>query len=139
MKITKKAIEKNISLLSGFVLLLAIVLGCGQLTKPTRKDSPDFKITVKELEKELNDNETAARAKYRNKTIAIKGKVEMKSDMSVILVSPDNINFPVQCFFNSSERNSYQQIQSGKEYTLIGIFDGGDKDSATTISDCKLY
>ena len=139
MKFTKKAIKNNISLLSGFVLPLAIVLGCGQLTKPTRKDAPDFKITVKELEKELNDNESAARAKYRNKTVAIKGKVEMKSEMSVILVSPDNINFPVQCFFNSAERNSYQQIQTGKEYTLIGIFDGGDKGSANTISDCKLY
>ena len=139
MKFNKQTIKKNISGLPGFVLLLAIVLGCGQLTKPTRKDSPDFKITVAELEKELNQNETAARAKYQNKTVAIRGKVDMKMDLSVILVSPDNDRFPVQCFFNPSDRDSFQQIQSGKEYTLIGVFDAGDKGAANTISNCKLF
>lgn len=122
-----------------FVLLLAIVLGCGQLTKPTRKDAPDFKISVAELEKELDKNETATRAKYKGKTVAVSGKVELKSEMSVILVAPENISFPVQCFFNASDRDSYQQIQRGKEYTLIGVFDGGDKGSANILSDCKLF
>ena len=120
-------------------MLAAIVLGYGQLTKPTSKDAPDFKITIAELEKELNENKAATRAKYKNKTVAVKGKVVMKMEMSVILVSPENVRFPVQCFFNSSEHNSFQQIQRGKEYTLIGVFDGGDKSSANTISDCKLY
>jgi len=139
MKFNKQTIKKNISLLPGFVLLLAIVLGCGQLTNPTRKDTPDFKITVAELEKELNENESAARTKYKNKTVAIKGKVDMKMELSVILVSPQNDRFPVQCFFNPADRDSFQQIQSGKEYTLIGVYDGGEKGGANTISNCRLY
>ena len=139
MKISKQAIKKNISLLSGFVLLMAIVLGCGQITKQTRKNAPDFSVTVGELEKEFDQNERAARAKYKGKTLAVKGKVEMKMEGSVILVSPENISFPVQCFFAAAGRDSFGQIQRGKEYTLIGVFDGGDENSATTLSDCKLF
>jgi hypothetical protein len=139
MKFTKKAVGKNISVWLAFVLLLAIVLGCGQLNNRTRKDAPDFSITVAELEKEFNRNERAARAKYKGKTLAVKGKVEMKMDDSVILVSPENISFPVQCFFAAADRDSFGQIQRGKEYTLIGVFDGGAENSATTLSDCKLF
>jgi hypothetical protein len=140
MKSIKKAITKVISPgPPGFVLLLAIVLGCGEITRPARKGTPDFKISVRDLEKEINENEAAARTKYRGKTVAIKGKVELKSEMSVILVSPENISFPVQCFFNASDRDSYQQIRRGREYTLIGVFNGDHESSASIISDCKLY
>jgi hypothetical protein len=119
-----------------FGLFFVFVLGCSQLTKPTRKDTPDFRISVKELEKELNENRNAAFAKYENKTVAITGKVEAKMDMSVVLVSPDNSRFIVQCFFEPAERESVRQIQRGKEYTLIGIFTVYN--NSQIISKCKM-
>ena len=138
-RISNCSLKTTTNLCLVLTLVLSVGFGCGQLTKQTRKDTPDYKISVRELEKEINENEAAARAKYRSKTVAIKGKIEMKMEMSVILVSPENVRFPVQCFFNVSDRDSFQQIQRGEEYTLIGVFDGGVESSATIISDCKLY
>ncbi len=88
---------------------------------------------------ELEENRNTTVSKYENKTIALYGKVEAKMEMSVILVSPENVRFPVQCFFDSSERDSFRQIQRGKEYTLIGVFIAADKVSAPALSKCKVY
>jgi hypothetical protein len=137
MKVTEN-FTKTISAFSPFILLLILMLGCGQLSKPTRKESPDFQILVSDLEKEANANSETPFAKYKNKTVAVKGRVEAKMDMSVILVSPENVRFPVQCFFDPADRESFQQIQQGREYTLIGIFTDGDKRAAPTLSNCKV-
>ncbi len=145
MEFTKpETMKKRISRLPGFVLLLMVVLGCGQLIKPTRSNTPDFKISVLELGEEFKKNESAANKKYKGKTLEITGRVDTKmgygSAMTIVFKTPHREQgFIVQCFFKEEDRESFRRIQNGKEYTLLGLCDGKSGNSPLMITHCKLY
>lgn len=138
-----KTLKKRISRLPGFVLLLTVVLGCGQLVKPTRNDTPDFKISVIELGEEFKKNESAANAKYKDKTLEITGRVDTKmgfgSAMSIVFKTPHREQgFITQCFFKEEDRESFRRIQNGKEFTFLGLCKGKSGNSPLMITHCKL-
>jgi len=114
------------------------------LIKPTRNDTPDFKISVLELAEEFKKNESAANAKYKGKTLAITGRVDTKmgygSAMALVFETPHREQgFIVQCFFKEKDRESFRRIQNKKEFTLLGLCDGKSGNSPLSITHCKLY
>jgi hypothetical protein len=135
--------KKNASLVFSSILLLAVVLACRQMTtKPTRKDVPDFKISVLELAQEFKRDEAATNAKYEGATLAITGRVEYRRDfggsaMTLVFETPRELGVSVQCFFKEADRESFSQIETKKEYTLLGLYAG--KGGRLSISQCKLF
>lgn len=134
--------KNNVSFLLSFILLLAVVLGCRQLTKPTRKDTPDFKISLLELAQEFKEDEAATNAKYEGKTLAITGRVEYRRDfggsaMTLVFDTPRELGISAQCFFTEADRESFRQIETKKEYTLLGLY--VRTSGRLQISQCKLF
>jgi len=111
-------------------------------TKPRRKDAPDFQISVLELAQDFKKNEAATNAKYQGATLAITGRVEYRRDfggsaMTIVFDIPRELGVSVQCFFTEADRESFRQIETKKEYTLLGLYAG--KSGRLSISQCKLF
>jgi len=125
------------------LLLLAVVLGCRQMTtKPTRKNTPDFKISVVDLVQEFKRDEAGTNTKYEGATLAITGRVEYRRDfggsaMTLVFEIPRALDISVQCFFTEADRDSFRQVETKKEYTFLGLYAG--KGDRLSISQCKLY
>jgi hypothetical protein len=136
-------VKQNVPFLVSFVLLLAVVLGCRQMTtKPGRKDEPDFQISVLELAQDFKKDEAATNAKYQGATLAVTGRVEYRRDfggsaMTIVFDIPRELGVSVQCFFTEADRESFRQIETKKEYTLLGLYAG--RSGRLSISQCKLF
>ncbi len=60
------------------ILIILAVLGCRQMLKPKRADSPEMRVNVVDLAAEFKKDTDAANAKYGGRTVAVTGTVDMK-------------------------------------------------------------
>jgi hypothetical protein len=123
--------------LLALMVLLVAILACNQSNlkeQRQRKTSPDFQVTANDLVREYNQDRLAADAKYKAKTLAIKGVVDEKMFGNVIFKPGEGV---IECFFNDKDRESVRQLKKGAEITVIGYCDG-NRDGTVLIVDCAL-
>lgn len=131
--------KSRILIITGFIILFGVILGCNQMTKPMRKSSVDLKVTATELAMEFDKDPKSANAKYYGKTLAITGDIDGKMAMTVIFKTPREYRHAVQCFFNEKDRGSLRQIKIGTEVTVIGYCKGVQQSGGVAVGDCALY
>jgi hypothetical protein len=104
----------------------------------TAKAKPDFVVTAQILQKEFNDNETAASSKYVNKIVEVTGmvaSVKQSENNSVnITLTPEGDMSSVICTFTSLSDPS--KIKSGDTVTIRGECSGYLMD--VLLNNCAL-
>jgi hypothetical protein len=90
------------------------------------KANPDFVVTATALQKEFEEDETTASAKYINKIIELSGEIEYiaRTDSNNLNISlkTDNEISSVICTFSTGKGPS--DPKTGDEITLRGICSG---------------
>jgi len=122
--------------LLGLMLLIAAILGCNQTARRERKSSPDFQFTATDLSREYIRDRVAADAKYKGKTLAVKGVVDWK--MSGTIAFNTEPGQAIQCYFSQKDRDSFAKMKNGAEVVLIGYCDGDNKGNLSIV-DCATY
>jgi hypothetical protein len=92
----------------------------------TAKAKPDFVITATVLQKEFEDNETAASARYINKILEVSGTIASiaqadSSNLNVSLKTGNDISSVICTFHNRTDNPRFNQ---GDEITLRGECSG---------------
>ncbi|MEP6850356.1 MAG: hypothetical protein ABI999_15960 [Acidobacteriota bacterium] len=120
------------------VLIIFAVLGCRQLLKPKRADTPEMRVNVVDLATEFKKDTRAANAKYAGRTVAVTGIVDMRVAYAptVGFKTPEN-GFGVQCFFSKDGLESLKPVKSGSQYTFLGVVEEKNGD-VLAITDCKV-
>lgn len=141
------------------ILLICIgvilVLGCTDTSKPSTKtdqtsSSEDNKadpeekpveITAKDLTKAYEENELAADGKYRDKTLAVSGKIssiaETLGNVTVSLEGHNGI-VTVMCSFEEDQKANVMKLKKGQNVTLIGKGDGSTGGLYSGLKACKV-
>jgi hypothetical protein len=92
----------------------------------TAKAKPDFVITAISLQKEFEDNETAASARYINKILEVSGTIASiaqadSSNMNISLKTGNDMSSVICTFHNRADN---PQFKPGQELTLRGECSG---------------
>jgi len=89
--------------------------------------SPDFEVTAKQLYNEFEENELAAHAKYKGKTIIVSGRYSSSGvtlGQPYILIYVGSSFFAVQCFFDNNDAKEAAHLTKGSNIKLKGIVAG---------------
>ena len=112
-----------------FIAVAAVWFGLHEfnLKHPdTAKAKPDFVVTATTLQKEFEDNESAASSKYINKIIEVRGTIATvtpadSTHINVSLKTGSDIS-SVICTFTTS--GDHSMFRTGEEVTLRGECSG---------------
>jgi hypothetical protein len=89
------------------------------------KAKPDFILTAKEIQKEFEENETAASSKYINKVIEVSGIINSASPPENILnISLQTSNEMSSVICTLEKPAGKQELKAGEEITLRGECSG---------------
>lgn len=122
------------------ILILFAVLGCRQLLKPKRADTPEMRVNVVDLASEFKKDTRAANAKYAGRTIAVTGTVDARlayAPTTVSFQTPSGNGFGVQCFFSKENLDALKKVKGDSQYTFLGVVEEKTSD-VLSITDCKL-
>ena len=100
-----------------------------------------IKLNAKELTKAYEENELAADEKYKDKTLAVTGKVSnIAETFGSITVSLDghNLVVSVMCSFDEAEKENVIKLKKGQQVTLIGKGDGMTGGLYAGLKECKI-
>jgi hypothetical protein len=144
-----------ITLLIVFAIWIALVLGCSAppskqqtISQPaaTNNSSPTpvevISVTAPQLVADYKANEVAADEKYKNRLLAVTGKIDrigkdIMDDMYVTLESGERYGIiSVQSFFDVSHKDRLTQLRKGQQVTITGTCDG--KFGNVLIKDAEL-
>lgn len=143
---------KNLFTLSSVVIIgLTLVIGCSNpndsskktdatADKPVQAEKP-IQVTAKNLTKEYEDNELAADGKYRDKPLAVSGKISnIAETFGSISVSLDGHNqiATVMCSFEDDQKDAVMKLKKGGNVTLIGTGDGSTAGLYVGLKQCKI-
>jgi tRNA_anti-like len=108
------------------ITILTALIGFNKKHADTAKVKPDFVITATTLQKEFEDNETAASARYINKILEVSGTIasEAPSDsthLNISLKTGSDIS-SVNCVFPVI--GDMSKFKPGEEITLRGECSG---------------
>lgn len=135
------------------ILFLAVILGCSGANKnastSTANQSPatnaptekPIAVQAKALTKEYDDNELAADAKYKDKMLAVSGKVSnIAETMGNVTVQLEghNIAKNVMCSFDEAEKANVAKLKKGQQVTLSGKGDGMTAGLYVGLQGCKI-
>jgi len=106
--------------------ILAALIMFNKKHTDTAKAKPDFVITATSLQKEFEDNEKTASARYINKILEVAGTIASvaqadSSNLNVSLKTGNDMS-SVICTFHS--RGDSQKFKEGDEITLRGECSG---------------
>jgi hypothetical protein len=104
----------------------------------TAKTKPDYIVTSIALQKEFEDNETAASAKYINKIVEVSGtiasvKLSENNSVSITLISGSDMS-SVICTFTTLADSS--KLKAGDKVTIRGECSGYLMD--VLLNNCSL-
>lgn len=103
-------------------LLLAIASLDGKTVDVNK--SPVQNVTASQVFKDFSENEVAAKDKYGNKVIAVRGvvaSIEKDGDGSIVLINDGNTeNVGVKCYFNEDQNNLVAALKKGDPVKIIG-------------------
>jgi tRNA_anti-like len=115
--------------------------GANKSTATQKAEDKPMAVTSKDLVKSYKENEVAADGKYKDKTLAVTGKIsniaETFGTYSVQLEGVDII-VSVQCTFADSEKDAIAKLKKGQTTTLIGKGDGMTAGLYVGLTDCKI-
>lgn len=107
----------------------------------TPEDQPPIKITAKNLTKEYEENELAADGKYKDKQLAVSGKVSnIAETFGNVTVSLEGFNgvVSVMCSFEESEKENVAKLKKGQNVILKGKGDGSTGGLYVGLEACKI-
>lgn len=107
---------------------------------PTTSEKP-IAIQAKNLTKEYDENELTADGKYKDKMLAVSGKVsniaETLGNVTAQLEG-HNIVISVMCNFDESEKESVMKLKKGQQATFVGKGDGSTGGLWVGLQKCKV-
>jgi len=138
-------------------VFLALILGCSGANKnaatqvtgpaatavnsaaaPTEKP---IAVQAKALTKEYDENELAADGKYKDKMLAVSGKVSnIAETMGNVTVQLEGFNIAksVMCNFDETEKANVAKLKKGQQATLIGKGDGSTGGLYVGLQGCRI-
>jgi len=122
-----------------FSILLAIASTNGKTTDESKK--PVVNVKASEIFNDFSQNEVAAKEKYGNKIIAVRGivaSIEGDGDGSVVLINDGNAdNVGVKCYFNEDQKKDVAALKKGDPVKIIG--EGGESLSIDyVVLNCRM-
>lgn len=111
-----------------------------QQTKPVEEAA--IKVTASQLYSDYEANEVAADAKYKDKKVEITGTISsigkdlMDTPYVVLVVSPNNPVFSVQCMFDKSEQSKLASLSKDSKIVLSGKV--SSKLGNVIVRDCSI-
>ena len=121
--------------------------GYNSHVKEVYPDSPyvlnvDFEISAIDLYREYEANEIAADNKYKNKKLAVTGKVveisEVLGEVTIDLSTGDELNLTtVKC--SVKDKDKVAKLRKGQSITIIGVCDGLTLNLYISIEDCMIF
>ena len=102
--------------------------------------SPDYRLTAAELYRAYDQDEVAAKIKYKGKLVELRGKY-IGSGVSggtsyALLDVPGNAVFTVQCFFPESKEAQIPKLRKGEQVVLKGVV--SHKFGNVFLNDCAV-
>ncbi len=127
---------------------LILVLGCGQLAESNKTTTSNnastekpIAVQAKVLTKEYDENELAADGKYKDKMLAVTGKIgDIAETFGNVTVSLEghSITKNVLCSFEASEKPNVAKLKKGQQATLVGKGDGSTGGLYVGLNQCKI-
>lgn|GEM_PF-2985341 len=86
---------------------------------------PAENVAAAQIFKDFAENEVAAKAKYGDKVIAVRGivaSIENNGGGAIVLLNDGNAeNVGVRCYFNEDQVKSTAELKKGSPVKIIGI------------------
>jgi uncharacterized protein (DUF1330 family) len=105
-----------------FSILLAIASSNGKTIDENK--SPVVNVKASQIFTDFAQNELAAKEKYGNKIIAVRGivaSIESYGDGSVVLLNNGDMeNVGVKCYFNEDQKKVVAALKKGDPVKIIG-------------------
>lgn len=102
----------------------------------------DYELTANQLYKAYDTNEIAADNKYKNKKLAVTGKIhdisEVFGNIAVDIKSGDGIGWTtIRC--TMQDRDEVSKLRKGQKVTITGTCKGLTLNLAINLEDCKIW
>jgi hypothetical protein len=124
------------------LLLLVVVLGCGNIEKPA-SNVPPITVSANQLIEAYKANELAADDKYKGKPLIVSGRLsdisETLGSLQADLAGNNDLEFiNVKCSFNDDQRQSLSALKKGSTVTFSGTGDGMTAGLYVGLTNCKV-
>jgi tetratricopeptide (TPR) repeat protein len=137
-----KAKRHKISLKVGAIFALVIALEFLILGAGSRAAERPIRIAADKLMAEYQNNQIAANARYKDKSLAVTGIVANVGkdigDTVYVTLETGVMVFKIQCFFKKGDDTALAQIVSGVQVTVIGRCDGKVEEGNILLKECAL-
>ncbi len=110
-------------------------------TNSTTTNEKPIAVQAKNLTKEYEDNELAADGKYKDKMLAVSGKVSnIAETMGNITAQLEGHNMvvSVMCNFDESEKANVMKLKKGQQATFVGKGEGSTGGLYVGLQKCKI-
>jgi hypothetical protein len=117
---------KVLLVLAAIVAVIVVIAVATSGDSNPRPDSADgyIKVTAEQLYKEYNENGTATTEKYKDKWIAVTGKVSSVGENNRVYLDADDFISSVGCSMESSEHEQVLKVKKGDKLTVYGMWNG---------------
>jgi tetratricopeptide (TPR) repeat protein len=137
-----KATRHKVSLKVGAIFALVIALEFLILGAGSRAAERPIRIAADKLMAEYQNNQIAANARYKDKSLAVTGIVANVGkdigDTVYVTLETGVMVFKIQCFFKKGGDTALAQIVSGVQLTVIGRCDGKVEEGNILLKECAL-
>jgi hypothetical protein len=106
---------------------------------PGKEERVEQTLTIAELTKELNADGQAFEKKYRNKVVAVLGRLQKKTPEQALLVleSGDTTStFAVRCFFAG---HSFRELDDRQVYRIRGLYFVESDGKSLRLDNCEAF
>lgn len=110
-------------------------------TSTSESDEKPIAISSKDLTKTYEENELAANDKYKDKVLAVSGKIDnIAETFGNITVSLQGHNavVSVMCNFDETEKANVTKLKKGQQVILVGKGDGMTAGLYVGLQKCKI-
>lgn len=111
--------------------------------QPLNAVKADYTVQASALVEEFLNNDSAAYHKYRNKILAVQGRVKaidrVAGDCTIVLGDTTPLGSSVRCLLDSMQVNRVATLKRGDELTVKGAITGFKKDDTGLLgSDVEM-
>lgn len=133
------------------LLLLLVILmpSCDRQktsTPPTKPNNPPIKVVASDIFREFKENEVAANYKYKDKILAVTGKISELVDRETYLVISLQVNGDsaydyktIFCNFDPEFKEQFLVLKRGQIVTVVGRCDPSYWYSYITLNECSSF
>ena len=107
---------------------------------PTEQPQAKIAVTSVNLMQAYEDNQIAADAKYKGKTLVVRGTINkmVSGSPPSVLLDTNNIAWGVQCVFSSESASSLASLRTGQTVVIEGTCNGRRYSASVVLQDCSL-